>query len=378
MITDTLFKTLMLATPATEEYRDICSLEFSSKLRTYGGGSSSKTNMYVNWSVALLRILLQPHTFEHATFPAAPRDESITEGRCMGFEYEDWYRAMCLLKWRIKDTTQGRGATGARSGSATKIIAKEPRYIQPEDEGRLAEENEDLSGSDHSDDDQARKRRKHFHLLNKSITELTAAAEEFGLHEEAETLRFLDATTINTAEFQDSTTHLERDLERTFQRTSRTGAVNKHKTAREPMSRGDVIKFCEEMNRLVQVMWGPADTDRMRSETINPSGASGLQLEQVIQLSAADAMPVEGLDDEELDSAKTSLSWSLREKMAAQGAALPPFKASCGWAGLDPSDLTIEGAPPLSGESKAPKYKAHQVSCKFLEPFPLPLIEHVR
>jgi len=155
MYPEAFFRTLASAGDGTLEMADIKAMNHSTSHKRYGGGIHSKTAIYVNWAIACYRLLSTPHPTTHGTFPCTAFDASATEGRYLGFTFEDWNRAICLIKWFLREQHENRGATGSRALAPSKSIAKTPRYLQDEDQGRLfvsevqsSDDNEDLGDMD--------------------------------------------------------------------------------------------------------------------------------------------------------------------------------------------------------------------------------------
>jgi hypothetical protein len=370
MYPEAFFRTLASAGDGTLEMADIKAMNHSTSHKRYGGGIHSKTAIYVNWAIACYRLLSTPHPTTHGTFPCTAFDASATEGRYLGFTFEDWNRAICLIKWFLREQHENRGATGSRALAPSKSIAKTPRYLQDEDQGRLfvsevqsSDDNEDLGDMDKPKD------LKLYRRFQKAVQAFVEAVGEPQSAEEVD----LEPQELNEEVFKVHSDGLERTLNSTFQTSSRTALVNKSKQERPKISSGDALKFCEDQGRRGRVLWGVEDIEKMREEEFKRQRSNTLQYPDLLEVTTGLETRMDGVETADLpadfEQGKTQMSWDLRQKMGAQAADIPSFLSACIWAHLDPLDLTITHAHPLPGEAKAPKYKPHQV-CSMSLPTP--------
>lgn len=352
----TFFKTLDSAVPGSKELIDIMALEHHDEHNRYGGGANDHTVMYINWAIICLKLLCLPVENRHHNFPKDPRDASETHGRFLGYTYEDWNRAMALVKWNTKGSD--RAPSGKRAISAIKNIATVPTFLTDEDLLKMVDEGEQDEEETDEGDTPELKARKNTRRFDRLKAEFEEACRDPDLPPEVKTALKMDAMTVKSKAFRRNLDVLEKCLTKTF--------LSGKRSERPSISKGDGLKFMEEQGKNAKVLWGVDDIEKKRMEAVNRFSRSALNLADVIMASTAADMPVEGLDDDEFQSRKAALAWTLRQQMGSQSVPLPSFKEACEWGKFDPEDLTIKEAPKPTKEGAEPlKYKPHQIPSKY-------------
>lgn len=361
------YKTLAAAAMdhTSNEYIDILNRDPQSDQARYRGGAKAKTAIYVNFAVAAHGLLQQKTKTAHGTgeFPCAGYDERPSPGRFLGYEFEDWNRAVWTLKLAAYQANDSRKSTAndvnARNISARNNIAMLPYVLTAEDKTTLVE---DDALSDVSDDKDTpeQKSRKRQYRLHKAVQKMEAC---FSLDDVPEDTRaLLTSEDVDSGLFKEHAENLEKRLNKLFG----TAHSSQAREERPQVAKSEVLRFMWDQSRNVRVLWSPDDCNRVRSEAAKGLEASAfsdlLELSDMQSKSAEDATAGEPDDDEKtLDERRAGLSWEIRKLMGSKAAPIPPLGPACEWAQVSPDDLTIAGAAqdPVTGER--PSYKPHQI-----------------
>jgi hypothetical protein len=382
----------------------------------------------MNYAIACLKLLELGHEAEnnihnfpeHARVDSAPRtvremvndDNDYDEGnRFYGYRWEDWNRALTLVKWYIRNTESSRTKSDnekSRQTSAKKAIAQIPVYLTEDDLkiDHLADITEESmeDKDDDSPEQRAIKERWRFRELCRTFCRAVAETNRT-----VDVRRVLDTelTVLSSEDYRRDTKVLEEALSNVANSSAnqRRKKGTSQLAARPPLAPGENLKFMRDAADTVTVIWSEQDiinqrdqyakanlTERASTKKLgkDPKGKGPARNDNGDEMadddghsSSAEVNPDAGSDPAELDMAdmvelarrqvgdlvhdsndieleKTESAWKMREELGKQGRNLPKFTEACAWAGLDPEDLTIPTA--LRQKGKEPlKYKPHQV-----------------
>lgn len=402
---ESFYNTLAAADVGSTEFEDIIAEQFHVKHGRYSGGTHSKVIVYVNYAIACLHLLKTGHggkdeSFEH-DFPLRPRDPEGKVG-FLGYEWEDWHRAFCLVKFCTKNITRAKTDTDTtRQLSVNKAISILPVYLTADDLQTNFDVENDVEQNDLSDkegDDEKMKKIKARMRFDKAIYDFTNAVKEDDRTLEQQNILKLQADELNTRAFLSNTQALENAMMSLSKHNSRNFATNKNRIERDPITRNERLNFMKHQAQNAKAIWDITDIEADRAKVALEKTQDGeqqpqLQMYDLVTLARKQADREDDLDiDEAQDKedrvdqateseleriqelAKDAAAWEMRESMGTQGAQLPGYKESCEWAGLDPEDLTIESAPRVEGQDPW-RYKYHQVVSKFPTPYGRPTIK---
>jgi hypothetical protein len=423
------YATLSAADPASAEFKALIKEEFHTDGTRYAGGVASRSLQHMNYAIACLKLLNIGHEASNSIhpFPQFARSEYMprtvrdmlndededTGIRFFGYRWEDWNRALTLVKWYIRNTESSRAKSDndkSRQTSAKKAIAQIPAYLTEEDLtiDHLGEVDPDkwVDKDDDSPEERARKERYRFREL---CLQFCNAVAETNRNVDIRRVLDTDLKVLSSEDYRRDTRVLEDALAKLG--TSSENQKRKKGTSSLPsrpeLIPGENLMYLKAAIGTVQEKWSEKDITNQRNEYAKASlDAQGhikkrrrnrkgkgkaragddddeqsddgsqstssdesvsdtqseleeLQMNEMVDLSRRQIGDF-SYDSKDIEDEKTESAWKMREELGKQGREMPMFKDSCAWAVLDPEDLTIPTAQHQKGKEPL-KYKPHQV-----------------
>jgi hypothetical protein len=365
VVTSKFFSTLKEL--STEEKADIVKGAFVDDPGRYGSSKDHRI-MYIDHIIAIHRLL---HTDRLDHFPSrGTPDEGPTY---FGFAAEDWNRGFAFFKNYYKKLKPAKGGATSRATATKFNVAIIPRYLTDHDLATMEDSGGD-SGDEGEDDEAkaARHQRKKWLAQRDRLEEMLRDD-----HDDP----YDPQDPINKATLESHTQALEGQLISTV--SSKAQAGSKGLAERPKVPKEEVIRFCENQARDVQVLWGPEQIDQMRlecAEDLHDAGQLdvGHVVDSLGHLAVAQRRdegdedgegPRAAVEDELSDEDKLGkLDLRLKQSIASHGAPIPGFLESCAYAGLDPEDLQVKGADEGLNDGKPLYFKIHQPPGTFSGP----------
>jgi hypothetical protein len=369
--TTTFFAVLAAADKETTEFTDIANLTHLNDPLRYTGKAGDKTIVSVNWAIAALKLLHHGHEGFASPFPVLPLDHEDPH-RFMGYAFEDWNRALALIKWWIKRESSDRKEAGSRNSKA-KAQAVLPTYLTAEDLNATLVPAPILGEEDHPDDSPEVRRKRRLHRFMKACAEYE---EVLGSEEVPDHIRAImgaDLGQLDEKDYVSHCKHLEDAIMSTYKVSTRKFASSGLTVCREEIPYQTALEWMKHQARSnVKILWGPKDSDIARELELQRQAETGEAVDKLTTKKLFELTVVDEMEDDQLCNAtvqpdeRAQLQRQIRLQMNSKGGQIPDYVESCRYIGVNPDE-------PLIKESRETfQYKPHQIcgkSCTSHQPW---------
>lgn len=257
-----------------------------------------------------------------------------------GIAAENWNRAIIVLRHAMRESRDDRAKNKAtsRAVTAAKDAAVLPQFLSDDDFSTMVE-GAPLAGSSAAANADTAPQDPLFAQRDR----LEAAfAADFGEEGQPGRLDLSSDKAGADIDAADSTlvaafSSLPSGANSAFSRKARSSRVR--------MTKAEVLKFTQGLQKSVKVNWGPQQIDAMRQTlALSVDELSDITTTAMLSCGGDAGDNDDGGDEPPSDEDATPVEVAYRAIRAAMndsGAPLPPYLESCKWAGVEPASLTF-------------------------------------